>query len=132
MSAALAMAIALCSASALEVQLAAAPVAGEPVNMTLTQDGAPAAGIAVRAAYRQNAHKRLQHQQEIGTSSASGTLSWTPEEPGVVVLSWEGGSKNVSVRHNGAPISGLLIAILAGLLLLGGTGFFFSQMLRQE
>lgn len=113
-----------------ELKMAQTPVAQQPIELTLMQQGQASAGLEITATYRQNAHAKLTHQQLIGTSDARGRLHWTPSEPGVVVLSWPGGSQNVSVLHPGVPFSGVLVAILAGLLLLGGTCFFLIQMLR--
>ena len=115
-----------------KIELSGKAVVGQPVTLTLRLKEAPAQGIELKAAYRENAHKALQHQQTIGRSAFDGTLRWVPEEAGVVVLSWEGGTKNISVFYDGVPISGVLVALLAGFLLLGGTIFFFIQMMRSK
>lgn len=105
---------------------------GQRVQMRLLNKGQPVAGLEVQVAYRQNAHKDLQHTQRIGPSNAQGQIDWVPEEAGVVVISWPGGKKNISVFYDGLPWSGLLVMLLAGFLLLGGTTFFFTQMLRAK
>jgi len=90
-------------------------------------------GIEVKAKYRENAYEKLQHTQEIGKTSANGVLRWTPYQAGVVALSWEdGGEKNVSVLHDGAPLSGTAVMLVAGIILLGGTVRYFMQMLKQR
>lgn len=114
------------------VPLAEDPVEGRPVTLRLTEEGAPAAGRPVTAVHRENAHSRLRHEEELGATGPDGSLTWTPTEAGVVVLQWEGGSANVSVLHDGAPIGGVLVALFAGLALLGGSVLFFVRMLRQE
>lgn len=112
----------------------AAPVDGQAIELRLEDDSVPAVGavgVAVTAVYRENAHARLRREQAVGVTDANGRVTWTPDAAGVVVLQWEGGSENVSVRHDGIPTGGLLVAILAGLALLGGSVLFFVQMLRQ-
>ena len=107
------------------------PVEGRAVTLRLADDGRPAPGLAVTAVYRENAHAAIRHEQAVGTTGADGSVSWTPESAGVVVLQWDGGSRNVSVLHGKTPAGGVLIALLAGLALLGGSVLFFIQMLRQ-
>jgi len=107
-------------------------VVARPLTLQLRQSEQPAAGIEIRVAYRQNAHQALQHQQLIGPSDARGRIKWTPKEAGVVVMTWPGGHKNISVFYDGLPWSGLVVMLFAGFLLLGGTVFFFAQMLRDN
>lgn len=109
-----------------------APVEGQPTVLTLRDGSQPASGLAVTAVYRENAHAALRHEQAVGTTSGEGTVEWTPESAGVVVLQWEGGSSSISVVYDGTPIGGILIALFAGLALLGGSVLFFLQMLRQD
>jgi len=108
------------------------PVEGQTITLHFVDDGEPAAAVTVEAQYRQNAHASLQHSQKIGTTSSDGTLRWTPSEPGVVALAWQGGGATIAVRHDGTPISGLLIALLAGILLLGGSVYFFVRMIATD
>lgn len=98
--------------------------------LRLERDGQPVSGVAVQAKYRQNALTTLQETQDIGKTDANGQVTWTPTQAGVVVLAWDGGSENVAVRYDGAPGLGIVVMILAGVLLLGGTFSFFLQMLR--
>ncbi len=114
------------------IKLADRAVEHKAVQLTLLAKGLPVAGVKLQVAYRENAHKDLQHQQHIGPSDAQGRIEWTPEEAGVVVFSWPGGKKNISVFYDGLPWSGLLVMLFAGFLLLGGTVFFFAQMLRAK
>lgn len=107
------------------------PVVGQAVELRLEAASRPAVGVAVTAVYRENAHASLRREQAVGRTDGQGRVSWTPDAAGVVVLQWSGGSANVSVQHDGAPLGGVLVAILAGLALLGGSVLFFLQMLRQ-
>jgi hypothetical protein len=119
------------------------PVAEDPVTdkttvLQLTLAGLPATGYAVVARYRENAHETLKSTQEIGTTDAEGKVDWVPERPGVVVLAWEqpgvegtAGKQNISVVYDGAPIGAVIIALFAGLMLLGGSVAFFVQMIRE-
>jgi len=113
------------------VPLTAPPVEGRETVLTLRDGGAPAAGVAVTAIYRENGYRTLRHEQEIGTTGSDGSLVWRPQRPGVVVLTWEGGSANVSVRFDGIPVSGVVVALVAGILLLGGSTYFFRAMLLE-
>jgi hypothetical protein len=125
-------AVSAAAAPAPELKITGDVVHQQTMTLRLEQAALPAAGVAITASYRQNAHKKLQHVQQIGTTAADGTLRWEPAEPGVVVLAWEGGSRNVSVLHHGVPVAGVLVALIAGLLLLGGSVFFVLQMLRRQ
>jgi hypothetical protein len=111
--------------------LEGSPVEGRELILHLRDGGGPAGGVAVKVSYRQNAHRSLAHEQEIGTTGEDGTVRWTPMEAGVVVLSWEGGSENVSVIRSATPLTGVIVAIFAGILLLGGTGLSFYRMLTE-
>ena len=61
----------------------------------------------------------------------SGTVAtWTPSRAGVVALATaDGASRNVSVRFDETPISGLLILIVAGLVLFGGAALAMRALL---
>lgn len=107
-------------------------IVGEATDIAMRLKDKPAPGVELQAHYRSNAHAALQHQQNLGRSDAQGLIHWTPKEAGVVVLKWNGGQHNVSVFYDGVPFSGVLVAVLAGLLLIGGTIFFFAQMLRSK
>jgi hypothetical protein len=104
---------------------------GQQVILHLTDGKEDLPGIAITAKYRQNAHAALQHDQDLGATGPDGRISWTPEEAGVVVISWAGGEQNVSVCHSGVPASGVIVLILAGVLLLGGATRYFFKMLKE-
>lgn len=108
-----------------------APVEGQPMVLSFRDDGVPATGVSVTAVYRENAYAALRHEQSVGTTDGEGRVEWTPSSAGVVVLKWEGGAQNLSVVHDGPPVAGVVIALFAGLALIGGSVLFFVQMLRQ-
>lgn len=76
----------------------------------------------------------------IAAFSKDGTLDWRPTGNGIVKLSAEGpvakGSKEMvsrasihcAVRFEKAPALGLAVMIFAGLILFGGTLFFFHAV----
>lgn len=118
-------------AAAAELQpLDEGPIRGRSTTLSFVDGDTPAAGLTVTATYRQGAHAVLQRVQEIGTTDGAGRVAWTPEQAGVVVLAWEGGTHNVSVLYGDIPPRSVAVAILAGLLLLGGSVYFFVQMIR--
>lgn len=118
--------------AAILADLGASPVEGREVVLRFDRDGLPADGVAVRARYRENAIATIAHEQEVGTTGPDGTLAWVPEDAGVVVLSWEGGSRNVSVLHAGIPPLGVAIAVIAGILLIGGSIVSFFRLRAEE
>jgi len=102
----------------------AVPTEGETTRIAVTDaDGAPVEGAVVQAVYRPQSE--VEHVEEVGVTTESGTLSWTPSGAGVVtleaVLPAEEGtvSKSIPVRFRGVPLTGLLTLVLAGLILYG-------------
>ena len=102
------------------------PVEGRPVTVTLTEGDLPLAGASVRAVYQPGSE--VARTEEIGLTSAGGTVAWTPVRAGVVRLQAEvttpdttfAVSRNLSVRFHGVPWMGLLVMAAAGLVLYGG------------
>ncbi len=74
--------------------------------------------------------------EDLGGFSPEGRLSWTPVDAGITslnVIDDEGGtvvSRNIAVRYESPPLSGLLIFILAGILLFGGSTVFMRRALE--
>ena len=118
--------------SEVTVEVPTDPVEGRPLVLTFTDNGSPASGLEVTARSRDQAHEALRKEESLGATGADGTLSWTPRQPGVAVLAWEGGTHNLSVLHDGVPTGAVVIGLFAGLLLLGGSVLFFVAMLREK
>lgn len=102
---------------------------GAATSLVITRaDGTPAAGAAVVATYRPGSN--IPHEVALGTAGEDGRLAWTPEQAGLVTVSAtapaagelaeETSSVNLSVRHAGTPVGGLVIMLLAGIILYGG------------
>ncbi len=100
------------------------PAEGErAVVRVIADDGAPVTGALVRVTYRPGSS--VETHAEVGRTDAGGAVAWTPELAGIATLSaeWTDGSAsaNVSVRFHHAPVAGLVIMIVAGVILVGGS-----------
>ena len=97
-----------------------------------SESGTPVTGAAVTVTYRPG--RSVEATEEIGMSGAGGRLTWTPTTAGIAALkaTWEGGeaSTNVSVKFAGVPAGGVIIMILAGTLLVGGSIIRIMRVLR--
>ena len=99
----------------------AAPVRGEPVTVTLAE---PADELLVT--YRPSSGIAVEETVPV----SGGRATWTPNRAGVVLLATaDGATRNVSVRFDRTPVSGLLILIVAGLVLFGGASFAMRALL---
>jgi len=120
------------------------PLRGQPVRITVTAGGAPAAGAVVEAIYRPNSSTT--YREALPPADSSGTLFWSPRDAGPVTLearpagaveiapsppaaSPPATSRTVAVRYPAFPASGLAIMLLAGALLLGGAVLGFVMLL---
>ena len=54
---------------------------------------------------------------------------WRPVTPGVVQLSAAGQSRNVSIRYDGVPLSGIAMMLIAALILFGGAALSLRALL---
>ena len=65
--------------------------------------------------------------------SAGGTndIVWRPLHPGVVRIEAGGASKEISVKFDGVPMSGVLIMLIAGAVLVGGAAYSTYQLMRE-
>ncbi len=116
------------------------PVQKEKTRILVqTQSGNPIAGAKVIATYRPGS--RVEADSEVGITDAGGAVDWTPEEAGIVSLSAvypaEDGTDiqlqtNISVRFASTPLSGVLIMLLAGTLLIGGSIIRFTRYIRGQ
>jgi hypothetical protein len=109
------------------------PTEGESTELFIqADDGSPVSGAAVTATYRPGSS--VEAVEEVGTTGPSGRLAWTPQTAGIVSVNavWEDGStsSNISVRFASAPAGGILIMIVAGLLLVGGSIVRITRVLR--
>jgi hypothetical protein len=101
-----------------------APVRGEPIQLTFD---APVDTFTVT--YRPGAVTAT--SESIATGGLT-TVTWTPERAGVVQIGADGATQNLSVRFTRAPIPGLLVMLVAGLVLFGGAAGAMSLMLRGD
>jgi hypothetical protein len=102
------------------------------------QYGRPIVGAAIRITYRPES--QVEKTVAAGATNEAGIVRWTPDDVGVVLItaawmeedSTEGtASRNISVKFASLPASGIVIMILAGLLLLGGSVIRFARLLRE-
>ncbi len=98
----------------------AAPVRGEPVRVTFS---APV--DTVRVTYRPGA---LSAHTETFTPGAA-SFEFTPERAGVVSVAAGDATKSLSVRFKEAPLGGLVVMVLAGLILFGGAAISLRALL---
>ncbi|MCB0570955.1 MAG: hypothetical protein KDC66_14365 [Phaeodactylibacter sp.] len=102
------------------------PVRGDAITITLAK---PEPYVVVT--YRPNSS--LAHSDTLRTTGMATDFQWAPSRAGVVSLSTAGqGSRNVSVRYKGMPGLGIMVLILAGTILLGGAGFAFGLLFRDD
>ena len=97
---------------------------GEAIDVAL-----PEAADTLMVTYRPSS--AIAHTVALPTGGAR-SVSWTPEEAGVVELSAVGTSQNVSVRFRSVPPGGLLILLLAGTILFGGAGFALKKLFEED
>ena len=99
------------------------PTRGDPVEVTLTGAGEEGP-YSLRAVYRPGS--QTETEEEVGLFTGGGSLDWTPRDAGItrLVVSGPDGiervGRNVAVRFESPPASGLAIFFFAGLLLFGG------------
>jgi hypothetical protein len=116
------------------------PVQKEKTRILVqAQNGDPVAGARVSATYRPGS--RVEEESEVGTTDAGGSVEWIPKEAGIVSISaaFSGADgndlqlqTNVSVKFASTPMSGVLIMLLAGTLLIGGSIVRFVKYMRGQ
>ncbi len=113
------------------------PTRGEATSIILQDaDGLPVVGALVEAVYRPGSS--VSQHANLGTTGTGGSLGWTPTEAGLVTLTatWGEGtaaksaSLNVSVRFDSVPKMGLIIMVLAGLVLVGGSAVRMRRIMN--
>lgn len=97
------------------------PVRDEPVRVTFS---APVDTATVT--YRPGA---ITATTETFTPG-SATFEFTPSRAGVVSVAGGDATRNLSVRFQSAPTSGVLVMLFAGLILFGGAGVALRALLR--
>ena len=93
------------------------------MTVTVENYGIPLAGVRVVAVYRPGS--QVAESEEIGVTSESGVIEWTPRTAGLVRLRAEPHqgrvvARDVSVRFARIPRAGLFVLVAAGLVLFGG------------
>lgn len=97
-----------------------APVRGETVRITFSE---PVDSVTVT--YRPGAVSAV---TETFTPGAA-TFEFTPDRAGVVSVAGGGTAKSLSVRFRSAPLGGLLVMVVAGLILFGGAALSLRALL---
>ena len=98
----------------------AAPVRGEPVRVTFSE---PVDSVTVT--YRPGA---VTARTETFTPGAT-SFEFTPRRAGVVAVAAGDAATSLSVRFTRAPLPGLLVMIVAGLILFGGAAVSMRALL---
>lgn len=97
-----------------------APTRGERVRVTFSEPV-----DSVRVTYRPGA---ITATSETFTPGAA-TFEFTPTRAGVVSVAAGEASQSLSVRFRGAPLAGLVVMVLAGLVLFGGAAVSLRALL---
>lgn len=97
-----------------------APTIGEPVRVTFSE---PVGSVAV--VYRPGAISAVTETFTPGAAA----FEFTPDRAGVVSVDAGGGAQNLSVRFRSAPLAGLVVMVLAGLVLFGGAALSLRALL---
>ncbi len=101
------------------------PIAGEEVTIQLEE---PTNAVAI--AYRPNSS--VVRRDTLFSDTPTQSFQWIPVSAGVVALSTESYSRNVSVRFRGLSWQGLLVMLLAGAILFGGVFFAFRVLFSKK
>jgi len=114
------------------------PEQGEKTELYIQDEaGNPVSGADVSATYRPGSS--VEETAPIGVTGKSGRILWFPADAGIVTLraewtSAEGDtvttSANISVKFGSTPAGGIVIMLLAGLLLVGGSIVRILRVLR--
>lgn len=114
------------------------PTVKQQAKVHVTDDlGGPVSDAEVTVTYRPGS--AVESSGVIGRTGSDGTSMWTPAEAGIVTITatWIGAdqteqssSVNASVKFDPTPIAGILIMIVAGILLIGGSIERIRSLLR--
>ncbi len=98
-----------------------APVRGATIELTF-----PAVVDSFTVTYRPGA---VTARTEVFATNGLLTVGWTPKRAGVVQISTDDDSKNLSVRFSSSPILGILVMVVAGVILFGGAAVAMRMLL---
>lgn len=111
------------------------PLKNAPVTITL--DGRdPGVNYDLHVTYRPNSETSKEEKiGSIAAGDAAGSIQWTPQDAGITSVRVMSGeeqlvSKNIAVRFDKAPVSGILVFLGAGFLLFGGATTAMRRALR--
>jgi hypothetical protein len=116
------------------------PTKEEKIRLfVVDQTGEPVAGARVEVTYRPGSSVR--RVETIGNSGQDGSIDWVPTEAGIATLeaAWRGPGRStmvattdVSVRFRSAPIGGILVMIIAGIVLVVGSAIRMYNVIRSD
>jgi hypothetical protein len=116
------------------------PTKGETIRLfVVDQAGEPVAGARVEVTYRPGSS--VWRVETIGKSGQDGGIDWVPTEAGIATLkaAWMGPDRSemvatidVSVRFRSAPIGGILVMIIAGIVLVVGSVIRMYNVIRSH
>ena len=111
------------------------PVQGRPTDVHVRDaEGRPIEGAQVTVVFRPGSE--VEHCVDLGQTGRDGRCAWTPEDAGIVRMcaEWERAGlrcsayRNVSVRFRHVPASGVVVALVAGLILYGTVAYGFGKL----
>jgi len=105
------------------------PVVRQHTRVLVSDDsGAPVGDAEITVTYRPGS--AVEASTVVGRTGGDGAILWTPSEAGIVTISatWTDAdqkeqttSVNSSIKFDPTPITGILIMIIAGVVLIGGS-----------
>lgn len=113
------------------------PTVRKEARILVADDGLPVAGAELTATYRPGS--AVERTTVVGKTAEDGSIDWVPAEAGIVSISaaWTGedgsertASINASVKFDPTPVSGIIIMIIAGVVLIGGGIERITALLR--
>jgi hypothetical protein len=112
------------------------PTVGQPATVTLTGVAEAQKGLTIKVTYRPAS--QTAKTDDVGEPDARGAVKWTPRSPGVTrIAAVVTGKKKpvatvtVSTRFASAPITGILVMLIAGLVLFGCAGWSIRVAMRK-
>ncbi|MDH3215983.1 MAG: hypothetical protein OEN01_06780 [Candidatus Krumholzibacteria bacterium] len=116
------------------------PTRGQEMRIRVEDEAQnPVGGAIVDVTYRPGS--KVERVDHVGTSSSDGMITWTPTQAGIATITatWSehdqmlrSSQASVSVKFPSPPADGILIMIVAGVLLVGGSSIRLFYMLRTQ